>query len=189
MDIKKPKMTSFHYEMKGFHFKMDIEMMDKLTDLELFEKTQSMSGTIKMILLQLFPVIEKEDYKEVQRFSKYRLIHNDTEIKRVRVVARIPDFLYRRLKSLHDVLNYYSMAQLIRDLLGLYLDLVDEYGNGFGDELMRIIKDWSSFSRNSRVLIHYIRQLLTFQGDMMEILYFFNVYSHCFSPYRKFRLT
>jgi hypothetical protein len=182
MDLQSTSMTSFH-------FKMDIQMMDKLTDLELFERTHSVSETIKRIFLQIFPLIEQEDYKEVQHFSKYRLIHDDTDVKRVRVVTRIPDFLYRRLKSLHDVLNYYSMAQLVRDLLQWYLALVDEFGPNLEDELVRLINEWSNFSRNSRVLTHYIRQLLTFQGDMKEILYFFNVYSCCFSPYRTFKLT
>jgi hypothetical protein len=45
-------------EMITFHFKMDAIMLDKLTDLELFQKTESLSETIKRIMLELFPVIE-----------------------------------------------------------------------------------------------------------------------------------
>jgi hypothetical protein len=176
-------------KMKSFHFKMDVLMMDKLTNLELFEKTQCISETIKRILMQLFMVIEKEDYSGIQRFSKYRLINDDKKVKRVRVVVKIPDFLYRRLKCLHDVLNYYSMAQLVRDLLRWYLNLVDEFGVKSGDELIKIAYEWSSFSRNSRILINYIRQLLTFKGDIIEITKFFNIYTTYFTPYRIFRLS
>jgi hypothetical protein len=134
-------------------------------------------------------VIEKEDYMGIQRFSKYKLINDDKNVKRVRVVVNIPDFLYRRLKSLHDVLNYYSMAQLVRDLLKWYLNLVDEFGEKYGDELMKFIYKWSSFSRDSRILTNYIRQLLTFTGDIIEITNFFDIYTTYFSPYRVFRLT
>jgi hypothetical protein len=187
--MKKKEVKNNEPEMTSFHFKMDILLMDKLTDLELFEETQSVSETIKRILMQLFPVIEKEDYKGIQRFSKYKLINENKKVKRVRVVVRMPDFLYRRLKALHDVLNYYSIAQLVRDLLKWYLGLVDEFGEKYGDELMRIINRWAKFSRNSYFLIKYIKQLLTFKGDIMKITKAFNIYSLHFSPYRVFQLT
>jgi hypothetical protein len=175
-------------EMTSFHFKMDILMMDNITDLQLFEKTQSISGTIKQILMQLFARIEKEDYKNKQRFSKYRLIHDKKEVKRVHVNVKLPEFLYRRLKTLHDTLNYYSMAQLIRDLLEWYLKLVKDFGEDFGEELIRLANEWAMFSRNSKFLIEYIKQLLTFEGDIIEITEKFNKYSLNFSPYRVFQL-
>ena len=176
-------------KMKSFHFKMDVLMMDKLTNLELFEKTQCISETIKRILMQLFMVIEKEDYSGIQRFSKYRLINDDKKVKRVRVVVKIPDFLYRRLKCLHDVLNYYSMAQLVRDLLWWYLKLVRDFGDAFGDELMKLVKEWTTISKSSEILIDYINQLLTFTGDIMKIIKVFNNYSLQFAPRRVFQLS
>jgi uncharacterized protein (UPF0297 family) len=187
--MKKKTIKKEEPEMTAFHFKMDTQMMDKLTHLELFEKTQSMSGMIKRILMQLFTIIEEEDYNGIQRFSKYKLINDDKDIKRVRVVVRIPDFLYRRLKSLHDTLNYFSIAQLVRDLLSWYLKLVDEFGEKYGDELMRIVHRWVKFSRNSEFLIKYIKQLLTFEGDIMDIIKAYNIYSLHFSPYRVFQLN
>ena len=66
MDSKAPEITTFH-------FKMDILMMDELTDCALFQETQNLSGTISRILMQLFTIIEKEDMDGIQRFSKYAL--------------------------------------------------------------------------------------------------------------------
>ena len=186
---KRLQMSSNHYEMKGFHFKMDVIMMDKLTDLELFEKTESLSETIKRILLELFPVIEMEDVAEKQRYSEYRLINDKKEIKRKHVVVQLPDFLYRRLKSLHDVLNYYSMAQLVRDLLWWYLNLVKDFGDAYGEELMRLVKEWTKISKSSKILVKYINQLLTFTGDIIDIIKIFKNYSINFSPRRIFQLS
>ena len=67
-------MSSETPEMTTFHFKVDILMMDELTDLKLFEKTENLSKTIRRILMQLFTIIEKEDMEGIQRFSKYRLM-------------------------------------------------------------------------------------------------------------------
>jgi hypothetical protein len=182
MDSMNPKMTPYH-------FKMDIQLMDKLTDLELFQETECLSETIKRILLQLYAEIEKEDYKEKQRFSEYKLINDDKTLKRVNVIVILPDFLYRRLKSLHDVLNYYSMAQLVRDLLWLYLGIVDDCGEGYKDEIMHKANKWAKFSWHTHIIIKYIHQLLTNNGDMLEILKSYNVYNIIFAPKREFMIS
>ena len=175
-------------EMTTFHFKVDILMMDELTNLELFQKTQSLSKTINRILMQLFPVIEKEDAEGRQRFSKYRLIHENKDVTRMHVVVKIPVFMYRRLKALHDVLNYYSVAQLLRDLLRLHLDLVGMYGDKYGEELMKFVNEWIEFHVHCQFLVKYIQQLLKFEGDIKEIIKKFEIYALHFTPIREFRL-
>ena len=181
-------MSTKEPEIITFHFKMDILMMDELTDLALFEKTQSVSGAINRILLQLFTIIEKIDMDGIQRFRKYKLINEDKRIDRKHVIVRIPDFLYRRLKSLHDVLNYYSIAQLVRELIGVYLNMVSKFGDGYGEELMRLVNDWVNFNSNSRYLVKYIYQLILFNGEIMEIIKKFSIYILHFTSYRVFRL-
>ncbi|MBN2534346.1 MAG: hypothetical protein JXB88_15770 [Spirochaetales bacterium] len=171
-----------------FHFKMDIQMMDKVTDLALFQKTQNLSETLSRMLLTLFTVIEEEDVKSIQHFSKYKLINEDKNLKRKHVIVKIPDFIYRRLKSLHDVLNYYSIAQLVRWLIQFYLDLVRDCGDGYREELMRRVKEWVKSSRNSRFLIKYINQLLFFKDRIKRIIRIFYIYTLHFTPYRVFRL-
>jgi hypothetical protein len=138
--------------------------------------------------MQLFTIIEKEDMEGMQRLSKYRLIHEDLTIKRKHVIVKMPDFMYRRLKCLHDVLNYYSVAQLVRDLLQFFLDLVSEFGEAYGEELMKLINEWIKFSENSYFLVKYINQLIKFTGEIEEILKGFYIYTLHFTPYRVFRL-
>ena len=181
MGTKEPEITTFH-------FKMDVLMMDELTDLVLFQETQNLSETINRILMQLFTIIEKEDMDGMQRFSKYELINEDKSINRKHVIVKIPDFMYRRLKSLHDVLNYYSMAQLMRGLLRFFLDMVSKFGDAYGEELMRLGNEWVKFSRNSQFIIKYINQLIMFQGEILEIIRRFDIFTLHFSPYRIFRL-
>ena len=181
MNSEKPEMTTFH-------FKLDILMMDELTDLELFQKTQNLSETFNRILMQLFPVIEKEDAEGRQRFSKYRLIHEDTDVPRMHVAVKMPVFMYRRLKALHDVLNYYSVAQLLRDLLRLHLDLVGMYGDKYGEVLMKFVNEWVKFHVHCRFLAKYIQQLFKFAGDIEEIIKKFEIYALHFTPIREFRL-
>ena len=181
MNSEKPEMTTFH-------FKMDILMMDELTDLKLFQKVQSLSETFNRILMQLFPVIEKEDAEGRQRFSKYRLIHEDKDVPRMHVVVKMPVFMYRRLKALHDVLNYYSVAQLLRDLLRMHLDLVGMYGDKYGEVLMRFVNEWIGFHVHCCFLVEYIQQLLKFTGNIEEIIKKFEIYALHFTPIREFRL-
>jgi hypothetical protein len=181
MNSEKPEMTTFH-------LKMDILMMDELTDLDLFQKTQNLSETFNRILLQLFPVIEKEDVEGRQRFSKYRLIHENPDVPRMHVVVKIPVFMYRRLKALHDVLNYYSLAQLVRDLVRLHLNLVGMYGDKYGEVLMKFVNEWIEFHVHCRFLVDYLHQLLKFVGDIEEIIMKFEIYALHFTPIREFRL-
>ena len=171
-----------------FHFKMDIVMMDELTDLAVFQETQSLSGAINRILMQLFTIIEKIDMDGIQRFSKYKFINEDKSIDRKHVFVKIPDFLYRRLKCLHDVLNYYSIAQLLRELIRMFLGMVSKFGDGYGEELMKLVNDWVYSSRNSQFIIKYINQLILAKGEIIEIIKKFSLYTLHFSPYRVFRL-
>ena len=138
--------------------------------------------------MQLFTVIEKEDADGKQRFSKYKLINENKDIERMHVVVKMPDFMYRRLKCLHDVLNYYSVAQLVRDLLRWHLDLVDMFGDAYGEELMKFVNKWIEFHENSQFLVKYLHQLLAFEGEIEEIIENFNIYALHFTPYRVFRL-
>ena len=115
-------------------------------------------------------------------------IDEDKNIERKHVVVKMPDFMYRRLKCLHDVLNYYSLAQLVRDLLKWYLDLVERFGDACGQELMRFVNKWIKFHVNSQFLVKYLHQLLAFEGKIEEIIKKFNIYALHFTPYRVFRL-
>ncbi|MBN2534207.1 MAG: hypothetical protein JXB88_15055 [Spirochaetales bacterium] len=179
-------MNEDEVKMTIFHFKMDIKMIEDLKKLELFQKTRSMAETINHILLQFFTVIEKEHMFGVQRESRYELINGDMNVKRKHVTVSIPDYMYRRLKMLHDDLNFFSIAQLFRWVISGYVDFVKRYGNKWVRKLVTIIRRWQKDTRNSRFLLTYIHQLFESNNELSWIIQKFDLYCLHFSPYRDF---
>ncbi|MBN2533573.1 MAG: hypothetical protein JXB88_11800, partial [Spirochaetales bacterium] len=135
-------MSEDEVKMTIFHFKMDTKMIDDLKNLDLFQETRSMAGAINRILLQFFAVIEKEHMFGVQRKSRYELINEDENVKRKHVTIHLPEYMYRRLKMLHDDLNFFSIAQLFRWLISGYVDFVKRYGSRWVRKLVTIIRRW-----------------------------------------------
>ncbi|MBN2533649.1 MAG: hypothetical protein JXB88_12190 [Spirochaetales bacterium] len=181
-------MNEDEVKMTIFHFKMDSKMIDDLTDLDLFQKTQSMAGTINRILLQFFAVIEKEHMFGVQRQSRYTLINEDKKVKRKHVTVHLPEYMYRRLKMLHDDLNFFSIAQLLRWLIAGYVDLVKTYGDRWVRKLVTLIRRWQKDSRDSHFLLKYIHQLFELTTELEWIIQKYAIYCLHFSPYRDFFL-
>ncbi|MBN2531700.1 MAG: hypothetical protein JXB88_02350 [Spirochaetales bacterium] len=179
-------MNEDEVKMIIFHFKMDTKMIDDLRGLNLFQKTRSLYGTINRILLQFFTVIEKEHMFGVQRESRYELINEDRNVKRKHVTVHIPDYIYRRLKMLHDDLNFFSIAQLLRWVISGYVDFVKRYGDRWVRKLVTIIRRWQKDTRNSRFLLTYIHQLFKSTSELVWIFQKYAIYCLHFSPYRDF---
>ncbi|MBN2535571.1 MAG: hypothetical protein JXB88_22020 [Spirochaetales bacterium] len=179
-------MSEDEVKITIFHFKMDTKMIDDLKKLELFQKTRNMAETINRILLQFFTVIEKEHMFGVQRESRYELINEDIKVKRKHVTIHLPDYIYRRLKMLHDDLNFFSIAQLLRWLISGYVDFIKKYGDRWVRKLVTIIRRWQKDTRNSRFLLTYIHQLFEFNNEIIWIIQKYALYCLHFSPYRDF---
>ncbi|MBN2532760.1 MAG: hypothetical protein JXB88_07715 [Spirochaetales bacterium] len=179
-------MNEDEIKMMIFHFKMDTKMIDDLRKLDLFQKTRNMAMAINRILLQFFAVIEKEHMLGIQRQSRYELINEDMEVKRKHVTVHIPDYMYRRLKMLHDDLNFFSIAQLLRWVISGYVDFVKKYGDRWVRKLVTIIRRWQKDTRNSRFLLMYIHQLFECTSELAWIIQKYAIYCLHFSPYRDF---
>ncbi|MBN2533502.1 MAG: hypothetical protein JXB88_11445 [Spirochaetales bacterium] len=181
-------MSEDEVRMIVFHFKMDIKMIDDVKKLDLFQKTRNMAMVINRILLQFFAVIEKEHMFGAQRQSRYELINGDRDVKRKHVTVSIPDYMYRRLKMLHDDLNFFSIAQLLRWVIAGYVGFVKRYGNRWVRKLVTIIRRWQKDTRNSRFLLTYIHQLFESTSELAWIIQKYALYCLHFSPYRDFYL-
>jgi hypothetical protein len=181
-------MNEDEVKMTIFHFKMDINMIEDLRKLDLFQKTRNMAVTINRILLQFFAVIEKEHIFGAQRHSRYELINGDRNVKRKHVTVSIPEYVYRRLKMLHDDLNFFSIAQLFRWVISGYMDFVKKYGNRWVRKLVTIIRRWQKDTRNSRFLLTYINQLFEYTSELTWLIQKYGIYCLHFSPYRDFFL-
>ncbi|MBN2443927.1 MAG: hypothetical protein JXJ04_21370, partial [Spirochaetales bacterium] len=107
-----------------FHFILDKKMEEELKHLKMYTLKRNLSGVIVKILSIIAPGLEKEHFIGKQRWSKYKYVNDDIGIKRKSTHVYLPFALYKRLKLIHQDLNFYSIAQLLRFFLGLFLDLV-----------------------------------------------------------------
>ena len=111
-----------------FHFIMDRGMKKELKKLDMYEKEGSLYGVIMRIFSILTTIIKKEHKWGEQRVSRYLPVCDDPDEIREHVQVYFPEKVYRQLKLMHQDLNVYSIAQLLRRFLILFLNLVKEYG-------------------------------------------------------------
>ena len=164
-------------------------MKSDLMYLELFKKTGNLSGVIAKILLLIGPMIKREHKWGEQRESRYLPVCDDPDEVRENVHAYLPRELYRELKLMHADLNYFSIAQMVRDFLGFFLDLVKEHGDKIFDELQKLFNRWNKENRNNRLTpLAVIRQLWRIIRHLPGQTGLINLYCSDFSPFWIFRL-
>ena len=180
-------MTLSH--LHEFHFIMDRGMKNNLMDLELYQKMENFSGVIMGILSLMGPVIKREHKWGEQRSSRYLPVCNDPDEIREHVHVYLTEKVYRELKLVYQDLNCYSIAQLIREFLRYFLDLIDEYEDKSFDELQRLIRQWNKQDEKNR-LTHreVIRQLWKIVQHLPGQTGLINIYSRDFSPFWILRL-
>ena len=103
--------------LHDFHCVLDRNMKEKLRDLDILKGVRGVSGKIVRILQVLIPVIRRELKWGEQRLSRYMNVCDDPDVERDHVHVYVPEGLYRELKLLHHGLDFYSIAQFVRELL------------------------------------------------------------------------
>ena len=169
--------------MHIFHFVLDRGMKKELKKLDMYKETGSLSGVIVKIFSLLAPLIKKEHKWGEQRVSRYLPVCDDPDEIRDHVQVYFPGEVYRQLKLIHQDLNVYSIAQLIRGFLRFFLGLVNEFGNNVFQELKRLFKQWHEEDGKIRLTPREIVQQLLliiqhFSGKNRLI----NIYDRQFSP-------
>jgi hypothetical protein len=145
----------------NFHFVLARSMKERLKNLDVFEKSLNFSQTINRILSELTPLIKvKHKWGEQQR-SKYLYVSEDEDEKRDHVYAYLDEDVYRKLKLIHQDLNFYSIGQILRGFCEFFLDLVDEFGRGVFKVLARNFEKWKDISSAFR---------LTFREELQHLL-------------------
>ena len=100
--------------MQEFDFVVNEDLFKKIKNLK--EKRGGyLSLIVRDIILLMLPVLKKKHLFEKRRDKDYRFI-NATH--RIRIY--IPEEIYNELKLVHDQLNSFSMAILVRELLEVY---------------------------------------------------------------------
>ena len=172
-----------------FHFIMDMDMKKNIMDLEMYQKEESLSGVIVKILSLMVPVIKKEHKWGEQRFSRYLPVCDDPDILREHAHAYLPENVYRKLKLMHQDLNFYSIAQLLRWCLVVFLGLIEGYRDKTFDELKRLFRQWNKENEEDsltpREVMRQLRRIIRHLPDQTGLI---NIYCRNFSPFWIFRL-
>jgi hypothetical protein len=171
-----------------FHFKMDEEMKGKLKMLDLYREEGNLSRLIVKILTILNPLIDKKHFSRKQEGSRYRFVHEDLTIERRSTYVYLPDYLYRRLKLMHQDLNCYSIARLLRGFLQTFLSFVDEYGEDYRKELEKMINQCKEEIKKYKFTYKSIPQLLQLIYRKAHELKLLNLYNTKFAPKMIFSL-
>ena len=125
----------------------------------------SKSEMIVKILNLNIALLEKSHSKRKEQDSKYMSIRKyetdrslrkpeDQDLPRVvSIHCYMPLSMYRRLKQLHSDLNFYSIAQLVREVVRFFLWLFERYGRDvfkIFEMLLRIEKNYNKRKQGSR---------------------------------------
>ena len=143
----------------------------------------SKSEMIVKILNLNIALLEKNHLKRKEQDSRYMLIKSyepgrktihpgDAELPgRVSIHCYMPVLMYRRLKQLHCDLNFYSIVQLVREVIRFFLWLFERYGCDVFrvfEMLLRIEKNYNKrkcesrnpevrqYSRNSHLTVNKV---------------------------------
>jgi hypothetical protein len=186
-------------EVHDFHLIMDQKMKKRLGGLKFFRDCQGLSRVIVNILQLLSPVVKREHRWGEQRMSRYKNVCTDPDEIRENVHVYLPGNLYRELKLMHQDLNFYSIAQMVREFLEWFLEFVDGHlhkndNRGStnveqceGDalvELKAIFSQWKKEEADDRLtLCEYMRQLFRIIRHLPEKNRYVNIYNKDFSPF------
>ncbi|MBN1698026.1 MAG: hypothetical protein JW881_10970 [Spirochaetales bacterium] len=172
-----------------FHLIMTERMKKKLLNLTMFGSRYSLSGVIVAILSCIDPLIIKEHSWGKQRMSRYRAVSDDPDEGRIHAHAYLNKDVYRKIKLLHADLNCYSIAQLVRWLLEVFLAMVERYGKRVLEEFEKRFKHWSSEKRKlNQSPRRKIRQLYRIIQHLPGRNRMISVYTNQFSPFWILRL-
>jgi hypothetical protein len=140
-------------EKHEFHFVLTRTMREELERLSVFKQPKSLSGIIVRILSEFAPVIKGEHTSGRQRMSRYAFISPQPEDEREHIHIYLDEDVYRELKLVHHDLNFYSIAQIVRMFLGLFLKLVDKYGENIFQVLKKLHRRWKKKIRKNRLTL------------------------------------
>ena len=147
---------------KEFHFVLNEKSDEKLMILKEKLKIKSMSKMIVTILEEMIPYIEKHEISFEDKRSRYQFVGEEEEYRK-HIHVYMPEALYKRLKKIHHDINYYSMAQILRKIIEVYLK--DCFEMGVEKHKVKIENVRNRWNREKRRFLaeglRHVRQLST----------------------------
>ena len=118
--------------MKELDFVLNRVLFNKIENLK-EKNNKNFSAIVREIILLMIPILRKKHIYEKRRKKDYKFI-NATE--KIRVF--LPDEVYNEFKLVHDQLNSFSIATLIRELLEVYFAGIETYGE---EKFMKMVQE------------------------------------------------
>jgi hypothetical protein len=173
-----------------YHFIMAKSMLDKFTKLGVCKGGGNFSKLIENIILILIPAVRVEQEWGKQRESKYRRISENPLESKIDVSVYLSEKVYRQLKQVHNDLNFYSIAQIVREVMELFLSLVGKYGKkGVFTYLKEQYKRWKKEIEDSRLTIReIIPHMLLIISCLPNLRGMITIYDEDFIPFYYYRL-
>jgi uncharacterized Fe-S radical SAM superfamily protein PflX len=164
---------------KEFHFVMKRESLVKLENLAKRLK-KSVSSTIVDIFYNMSAYLEKKELSFKEESGKYGFLGNDDEA-RSHVHVYLPKDMHRKMKQVHNELDYFSMAQIMREIIEVYLTGCKIGIQRYKRRLSRTNKRWERMKKmfvkmKKRIVRHLSSNLSSF--PLFSVTYD-NFYSPC----------
>ena len=118
--------------MKEFDFVLNKSLFDKIKYLK-EKKNKDLSAIVREIILSMIPILRKKHLYEKRREKDYKFINASEKIR-----VFLPEEVYNELKLVHDQLNSFSIATLIRELLEVYFAGIQIYGE---EKFMKMVQE------------------------------------------------
>ncbi|MBN1699328.1 MAG: hypothetical protein JW881_17545 [Spirochaetales bacterium] len=172
-----------------FHFVLSDSMRNKLNSLKLFGPKRSLSGVIIGIMSLVDPLIVREHQWGRQRMSRYQSVSDNPDERRRHAHVYFTEDVYRKIKLLHADLNCFSIAQLLRWLLEVFLVMMEKYGNKVIDEFEKRFRQWSSEEKSiQQIPQKKLRQLFRIIQHLPGRNSLISMYMDSYSPFWILRL-
>jgi hypothetical protein len=187
---KKEKEKKKKEKKHEYHIVLAEGMVLELKELGLYKETKNLSKVIEKILTIFVPAVEVEQEWGKQRKSKYRYISADPEEQRIDVAVYLPEIIYRQLKQVHNDLDFYSIAQIVREFVELFFSFVKKYGDeGVFPYLEGEFKRWEEDTHESRLTIYeFVPHILEIIRFLPNIKGMITIYDENFVPFYYYRL-
>jgi len=143
------------------HFMVEQRLYNNLVQISRLQRI-SISGLIVTIFNTLDTFLEKNMLKSNDRMCRYSKIDEDSNQRR-HIHCYIPESQYRKLKKIYETLNFYSIAQIVRELIRSFVRAVFKYGfDVLINKLYHIKRIWNrmkeNYKKEKRV---FVRQVST----------------------------
>src|SRR5512145_79655 len=134
-----------------FHLKMDVDLIERFeAACGLLGKFLGVAGFLGMLFDEFPMLLEREHFAAPEHDGEYLLINPNLEVKRRSVHIYFSKVTFRRFKMVHQDLNYFSMAQIVRRLAEIIINLAKKYGVRLLNYLKKVKAAWLKKCRQAK---------------------------------------